>query len=90
MKNYRKGDVVYLSFKHESGINQRCGTCPAKYLGRFKDRFNMDGITYCFAPVGSAEDYAIARFEPEEVNGEILSSVIPFSIKPCCYGKVKR
>ena len=91
-RNYKKGDVVYLNYgiKCESGINQICGTCPAKYLGRFKDKFGLTGTVYCFKPIGSAEPYEAVQFKPEEVNGELLSSVIPFSHKPGHYGKVKR
>lgn len=90
-KNYKKGEVVYLSYttKREFGIDQPCDTCPAKYLGRFKDKFGLTGTVYCFKPIGSAEPYEAVRFKPEEVNGEILSSVVPFSEKPVCYGKVK-
>lgn len=91
MKNYKKDDVVYLNYdiKREFGINKMHYTCPAKYLGRFKDKFGLTGTVYCFKPIGSAEPYEAVQFKPEEVNGEILSSVVPFSEKPVCYGKVK-
>lgn len=90
--DYEVGDVVYLHYTvvTKEGTRSRQGTCPAKYLGRFKDKFGLTGTVYCFKPIGSAEPYEAVQFKPEEVNGETLSSVIPFSFKPCCYGKVKR
>lgn len=90
--DYEVGDTVYLNHTvvNRKGTRGRRRTCPAKYLGEFKDRFGMTGTAYCFKPVRSAKPYAIVQFEPEEVNGEILSSVIPFSFKPCSRGKVKR
>ena len=89
--DYEVGDVVYLSYTvvNRKGTRGKRGTCPAKYLGEFKGRFDMTGTIYCFKPVRSAEPYTTVQFEPEEVNGEILSSVIPFSRKPGCHGKVK-
>lgn len=89
--DYEVGDVVYLHYTvvTKEGTRSRRGTCPARYLGEFKDRFDMAGTTYCFTPIRSAKPYTIVRFKPEEVNGEILSSVVPFIVKPLCYGKVK-
>lgn len=90
--DYEVGDTVYLNHivVNRKGTRGRRRTCPAKYLGRFKDKFGLTGTVYCFKPIGSAEPYEAVRFKPEKVNGETLSSVIPFSSKPRCYGKVKR
>lgn len=90
--DYEVGDVVYLYYTvvTKEGTCNRQGTCPARYLGEFKDRFDMAGTTYCFTPIRSAKPYAIVRFKPEKVNGKTLSRVIPFGSKPRCYGKVKR
>lgn len=90
--DYEVGDTVYISYTvvNRKGTLDRRRACPAKYLGELKDRFGMTGTTYCFKPVRSAKPYAIVQFEPEEVNGETLSSVIPFREKPASYGKFKR
>lgn len=82
-KNYRRGDIVYMS----SDCGQVC--CPAKYIGRFKDKFGMPGWVYYFKPIGSPEPYVVIRINANELDGE-TTELMPFSEKPRSYGKAKR
>lgn len=83
IKNYRKGDIVYMSLD--------CGqhACPAEYIGRFKNRFGMTGWVYYFKPIGSPKPYVVIRINANELDGE-TTELIPFSLKPGSFGKVKR
>lgn len=83
MKNYKKGDIVYMSMEN----GRAC--CPAEYIGRFKNRFGMPGWVYYFKPVGSPEPYSVIHINENELDGK-TRALIPFGHKPDCFGKVKR
>lgn len=79
-KNYRKGDIVYIDWVEHHGA------CPARYVGRFKDRFDINGWACYFEPISSPWPYATIY---GALDGKI-TELIPFSSKPPAYGKVKR
>lgn len=82
-KNYKKGDIVYLCWKDK----RLC--CPAEYIGRFKDRFDVPGWIYCLKPLDNPEPYGVIQINANELDGKTVE-LIPFGCKPACYGKVKR
>lgn len=83
MKNYKKGDIAYMSM--ENGRACR----PVKYTGRFKDRFDMPGWVYYFKPIDDPKPYMAIHIDASELDG-VTTELIPFRNKPYCYGKVRR